>query len=119
MSKSRKYDQLYLSLGSTRNISHNVSPLLEGSTQLSSISSVEDVTDGGNATGDLTISNLAVSTADYVEDVTGDTVTAGSAVQFSISTSRTTPKWYQLKLTFETSASPPETIIDYLYVRFE
>lgn len=112
------FDTVYLTIGSTRVVSFNVSDSLPSGVSVSAVSSVSDVTDGGSATGDLTISSVQVNSATYTERHTGDTVAIGAAIQWLMSTSATEEKDYLLKITYVTDGSPAETITDYLNVKY-
>lgn len=112
-----RYDEVCLFIGSNRLISHNLTPTIPDGIEIGSVT-VEDVTDNDSPTGELTIGNVGTNSASYVEDVTGDTVASGKAARFTVETSRETAATYLLKITATTSASPAETIVDYLYVRF-
>lgn len=112
------FDTVFLTLGSSRVVSFNVTDSLPSGVSVSAVSGVTDVTDGGSATGDLTISSTQVNSATYAERASGDTVAIGKAIQFLISTSATEEKVYLLKITYITDGTPSETITDYLYVRF-
>lgn len=115
---SPTYDTLVLSLGSTRLCKHNFTPVLESGVSIDSVTSVSDVTNSGSPTGELTISNVAKTSASYTEDVTQDTVSAANAVQFTVATSATVGKEYLLKIIVVTDGSPAETIVDYVNVLF-
>ena len=117
MSELCKYDTTFLTIGSSRVCSHNMTPALNTGVSISSVS-VTDVTDDGEASGDLSILSVQVNSASYTEDSTQDTVAIGKAAQWQISTSSTESKLYKLKINIATDATPSDTIVDYVYIQF-
>lgn len=113
------FDTVFLTLGSTRNVSHDVTEAIAADDTVASVSSITDVTDDGVSTGELTIANKAASTVAYTDQKTGVTVAIGKAIQFTISTSSTVAATYKLKIVYTTTNSPAETVVDYLFVTFE
>ena len=114
MSCKQSIDEVVLTIGSTRHISHNCTDALASGVTIASVSGVVDDDD----TGDLTISNVAANTATYTEQASTDTVAIGKAVQFSVTTSATAAQKYKLKMTYTTSATPADTVVDYVHVCF-
>ena len=109
-----KADTTFITVGSSRVCSHNVAPALPSGVLISGTPSVVD----NDATGDLTISEVQSNSSSYTEEVTGETVGIGEAVQFKVSSSSSSAKSYTLKITYSTDGSPSETIIDWLVVSF-
>lgn len=116
--RCERFDRVLISVGSIRNVSHNVTPALPDGVEIDSVLAVADVTRDGAPTGDLTIQNVAKSSESYTEKYSGDIVAAGKAVQFTIMSSTSKAKAYLLKITYTTNNSPAETIVDHLLVSF-
>ena len=114
MSCTQLIDEVVMTIGSTRRVSHNCTDALESGVTIASVSSVAD----DNATGDLTISTVQANSSAYTEQASTDEVAIGKAVQFVITTSSTSSKKYKLKITYTTTSSPADTVVDYVNICF-
>jgi len=88
----------------------NFADMLEAGAALTGTPTVAEVT-----TSDLTLDNKAVTTADYVSDKTGKTVSSGDAVTFTVAggSDGTT---YTIRITVSTNSSPVETLVQDIQV---
>ena len=94
-----------LSVGETRLIRFDLTDDLEAGASLSGTPTVSEVT-----TTDLTLANKAVNTSTYVDDLTGETIAVGKAVQFTCAggSAGTT---YRVRVTVSTDSTPTETLV--------
>lgn len=114
MTCKQPIDEVILTVGSTRKISHNCTDAIASAVSIAAVSGVVD----DEATGDLTIANVSTNSEAYTEQATTDTVAIGKAVQFTVSSSTTSAKKYKIKITYTTDATPTDTVVDFLHVCF-
>ena len=104
----QQYD---LSTGETEVVSINYSDVLDSGELLSGTPTVSEV-----STSNLTLANKLVNTATYVESFSGETISVGKAVQFTVTTG--TAGLYQIRVTVSTDSTPTRTLVRDLYLRF-
>jgi hypothetical protein len=110
----KRYATASLTLGSTRLVHHDMTDALESLETIASVT-VTDVTNDGSATGDLSITAVAVDSVGYTPPCSQTAVASNKAIQFSILTSSSTDKSYKLKIRCVTTGG---IVVDYLYVSF-
>ena len=102
-----------ISAGSTRLLAFIFTDDLPSGVVLTGTPTVDEV--GADV---LTITNVAVNTATFVDDNTGDTIAIGHAVQALVS-GGTAGTEYQLRCTVSNDASPAETYVGDVIVRYD
>lgn len=101
---------VHIPLGSSPVVTFDLTPRLASGELLTGTPVVQDV----DSTGELTLASAQINT---VADDEND-IAISKAVQFQVSTTSTTCKEYNLKLTASSDGIPAQTLVDYLTVSF-
>ena len=93
------------SAGATRLVHCSMATQLQAGALLTGTPSAVEQT-----TSDLTIANVAVNDASYVDDETNKTVEVGQAVQFTVA-GGSADTTYTVRVTASTDSTPAETLV--------
>lgn len=101
---------VHIPLGSNPVVTFDLTPRLASGELLTGTPVVQDI----DSTGELTLASAQVNTAADNEN----DIEVGKAIQFQVSTTSTTCKEYNVKLTTSSNGVPAQTLVDYLTVSF-